>query len=88
MVSNNSNNIEGITYYQISKQNLLHAYNKGKQILWIFKTDHGLDNIIFFFFSKRSELGEVIIEHIKSYIEMKTVFNIPFSSKYFFFVLI
>lgn len=45
---NNSINIEGITYYQISEQNLVHAYNKGKQILWIFKTDHGLDKFIFF----------------------------------------
>ena len=65
--------IEGKTYYQISEQNLVHAYNKGKQILWLFKTDYGLDNIIF---SKRSELGNAIIEHIKFFIEMKNKFDV------------
>lgn len=80
---NNSINIKGITYYQISEQNLVHAYNKGKQILWLLKTEYGLGNIIF---SKRSELGDVIIEHIKIFIKMKNKFDIQFSTKYFYFV--
>lgn len=74
---------EGKTYYRISEKNLIHAYNEGKNILWIFKSDYGLDKIIF---SKRSEFGDIIIEHIKFFIEMKEKFNIPFSSKNFYFV--
>ena len=75
--------IEGKIFYKISEQDLVQAYNKGKTILWFFETDYGLDKIIF---SKRSELGNVIIEHIKFYIEMKTKFVIQFSTKYFYFV--
>lgn len=81
----NSINIEGKTYYRISETELIQVYNKGKTILWFFETDYGLDKIIF---SKRSELGDVIIEHIKFFIEMKTKFNIQFSTKYFYFVQI
>lgn len=81
----NSINIEGKTYYKISETDLLQVYNKGKIILWFFETDYGLDKIIF---SKRSELGNVIIEHINFFIEMKTKFEIRFSTKYFYFVQI
>nr|DAR89488.1 MAG TPA: hypothetical protein [Caudoviricetes sp.] len=81
----NSINIDGKMYYKISETDLIQVYNKSKSILWLFETDYGLDKIIF---SKRSELGNVIIEHIKFFIEMKTKFEIQFSTKYFYFVQI
>lgn len=81
----NSINIEGKIFYKISEHDLIQSYNRGKTILWIFKTGNGLDKIIF---SKKSELGDAIISHINFFIEMKTVFNIQFSTKYFYFVQI
>ena len=77
--------IDDKRYYKVSEQDFIYSYNKGKNVLWIFKTDYGLDKIIF---SKSSELVDAIIMHIKFFIEMKNKFNIQFSTKYFYFVQI
>jgi len=75
--------IDGKRYHKVSEQGFIYAYNKGKNVLWIFKADYGMDKIIF---SKSSELGDAIITHIKFFIEMKTKFNIQFNTNYFYFV--
>ena len=55
---------EELLFYEITENELLGLFNKGKNILWGMKSDYG---IYYKPFSKCDELGNAIIKHIKEY---------------------
>ena len=80
---NNIIKIDGRIYYKISVQDLIHAYNKGKELLCILNDRFGLMN---FRFSKHDELGDSIIECSKIYEKIKDDLAVKHNIKYFYFV--
>lgn len=76
---------EGL-YCEITENELIKLFNKGKNLLWRMKSDYG---IYYKPFSKYDELGNAIINHIIEYnksLVLASTYDIQIEHIYYYFV--